>query len=536
LFGQEFANLAVPTTSLRWYNLTIQPQYSTTIDSLVSVTKLRFIFLLEICVVLLILSLAGTLSLLGNTEPLGPVDDSYNASSLASSGNVAGVPYVWQQTNGFCYWATLSMALQSIGINLDLAEVSAATGIGFSSSYLRYDDTLLLLSGSFYKQQSILDSLSELLGFEVEFYMDSDCTEFAHLFSLTLESFNVNWTEIDGWDGAIQVLKNSIDSGFPVAIYANLQNLPAEDYDIFRTLGVTDPTPTHSILVTGYNETAGTAQIMDPAIGLFDDPATYADDGSWLYEINFTSLNQSWLASYATTIIKPGQGVPEDFERSLATYIVDRLRGDRNSYSPEAEEVFFWNFGSDAFRALASDLTETGLSSFMDEFDEYDLQTRTAIIENLGLAIETHLTHQHQTYRMALHALPRVLPELDLEDFVSAGEPAIEHLEVFSDNSTVNTPFYQSGIKLMTKTFFDISSQYGNDGDLSSALAMYEENLAVIRTHLNAIADAWDAAADALERELAGSAFPWIPSISGVGAIFVLTVAIVSRRRRESGN
>ncbi|MHA1862735.1 MAG: C39 family peptidase [Candidatus Thorarchaeota archaeon] len=516
--------------------MTIQSQHSTKINSLVSVTKLRFIFLLEICVVLLILSLAGTLSILGNTEPLGPVDDSYTSSSLASSGNIAGVPYVWQQTNGFCYWATLSMALQSIGINHDLAEVSAATGIGFSSSYLRYDDTLLLLSGSSYKQQSILDSLSELLGFDVEFYMDSDTTDWAHLFSLTLESFNVNWTEIDGWDGAFQVLKNSIDSGFPVAIYANLQNLPAEDYDLFRTLGVTDPTPTHSILVTGYNETAGTAQIMDPAIGLFDDPATYPDDGSWLYEIDFTSLNQSWLASYATTIIKPGQGVSEDFELSLATYIVDRLRGDRNSYSPDAEEVFFWNFGSDAFRAMASDLTETGLSSFMDEFDDYDLQTRSIILQGLAIELETRLTQQHQSYRVALNALPRVLPSLDLEDFVSAGEPAIEHLEVFSDNSTVNTPFYPSGIKLVTKTFFDIASEYENDGDLSSAIAMYEENLAEIRTHLNAIANAWDAAADALERELTGPDYLLSSSLSGLGVISLLAIAIHSKRRRESGN
>jgi peptidase C39-like protein len=515
--------------------LTLQPQYSTKIDSLVSVTKLRFIFLLEICVVLLVLSLVGSPNILGNTHSLESVDDSYDQYYPASSGYVTDIPFVWQQTNGFCYWATLSMALTNIGFDLDLAEICAATGIGFSASYIRYEDTLTFISGSSYKQQSTLETVAEILGFEVEFYMDSDTTDWAHLFSLTLESYNVNWTEIDGWDGAFQVLKNSIDSGFPVEIYANLQNLPADDYNLFRDLGITDPTPTHSILITGYNETAGTVQITDPAIGVLDDPATFPDDGSWLYDISFTSLNQSWLASYATTVIKPGNGEPEDFEKSLANYIVDRLRGDRNSYSPDAEEVFFWNFGSDAFRALASDFTETGLSSFMDEFDEYDIQTRSIVLQSLAIQIETFLTQQHQSYRVALNALPRVLPSLDLEDFVSAGEPAIEHLEVFSDNSTVNTPFYPSGIKLVTKTFFDIASEYENDGDLSSAIAMYEEDLAGIRTHLNAIANAWDEAAAALELELNGSGIPWLPSISGVGAIFVLTVAIVTRRRRESG-
>ncbi|MHA1137881.1 MAG: hypothetical protein ACTSSE_15485 [Candidatus Thorarchaeota archaeon] len=59
--------------------------------------------------------------------------------------------------------------------------------------------------------------------------------------------------------------------------------------------------------------------------------------------------------------------------------------------------------------------------------------------------------------------------------------------------------------------------------------------LADIRTHLNAIANAWDTAANALERELIGPGIPWIPSMTGIGAIFVLTVAIVTRRRRESG-
>jgi hypothetical protein len=515
--------------------LTVQPQYSTKIDSLVSVTKLRFIFLLEICVILLVLSLVSSSNILGTTSLPGNVDDSYNQHFPAESGYVTDVPFVWQQTNGFCYWATLSMALSNIGIDLDLAEVCAASGIGFSASYLRYEDTLALLSGTSYKQQSILETFADILGFEVEFYLDSDISDWANLLSLGLEAVNVNWTEIDGWDGAFQVLKNSIDSGYPIEIYANIQNLPAEDYDLFRSLGITDPTPTHSILVTGYNESAGTAQIMDPAIGLFDDPATYPDDGSWLYDISFTSLNQSWLASYATTVIKPGNGEPENLEQNLANYIIDRLRGDRTSYSPDSEEVFFWNFGADAFRALASDLTETGLTSFMDEYDEYDLHTRSIIFQDLALRLESSLTRQHQSYRAALAALPRVLSDLELEDFVSAGEPAIDHFQVFSDNSTVNTPFYPSGVKLVTKTFFDIASEYESDGDLSSAIALYKEDLAEIRTHLTAIADAWDAAAAALELAISGPGIPWIPSMTGIGAIFVLTVAIVTRRRRESG-
>ena len=70
--------------------------------------------------------------------------------------------------------------------------------------------------------------------------------------------------------------------------------------------------------------------------------------------------------------------------------------------------------------------------------------------------------------------------------------------------------------------------------DLSSAISMYEEDLSAICTHLTAIADSWDASADALDRELSGPGLPFISSVSGVGAIIVLTAAVVSRRRHES--
>jgi hypothetical protein len=452
----------------------------------------------------------------------------------AEAGEVIGVPYVWQELNGFCHWATLSMQLQSIGIQLDLAEVFAASGAGFTAGYVRFEDLWVFVSGPGYRQQSDLATFADLLGFEIEFYLDTDSTDYGPLVTLTMQSHNVNWTEIDGWDEAIQILKSGIDRGFPVEIYVNIQNLPASDYDLFRDLGVTETDPTHSILVTGYNETSDTATIMDPAIGLFDDPASFPDDGSWFYEINFTSLNQAWLGAYGTIIVKPGSGTTDDFTHTLANFIVNRLRGDRNSYAPPgSEDAFFWNYGSNAFRAMATDLTDAGLSSFMDEFDEYNLHTRSIILLDLGMGLENRLTQHYASYRAALDALPSVLSDLDLQEFVSEGELALEHFEVFSDNSTVNTPFYTGGVKLVTKTFEKIAYQYEYefDGDLSSAASVYEEDLAEIRTHLIAIADAWDSAADALERALHGEGtFPMILLSTSIVGILVLVIVIVRRR------
>jgi hypothetical protein len=369
----------------------------------------------------------------------------------------------------------------------------------------------------------------------VEFYMDSDSTDFGSVFSLIMEFQNVSWTEIDGWDDAFLILKDSIDNGYPVELYVNIQNLPASDYDFYRDLGITDTNPTHSVLCIGYNETSCTVQIMDPAIGLFDNPASFPDDGSWFYEINFTLLNQAWLGLYGITMIKPGSGTTEDYTHKLANYILDRLRGDRSSYAPDSEEVFFWNFGSNSFRAMAADLTDTGLSSFIDEFDEYNLQTKSVILQSLGIEMETSLTLQYEAFRAAIDALPSVLPDLDLESFISEGTQALEHFEPFADNSTVNTPFYPAGVKMMTDTFENIAYQYEHvfDGDMSSAVTVYEEDLAEIRMHLTAIADAWDAAADALERALQGPGTPPIILLStSIAGIVVLVIVFIRRRSR----
>lgn len=517
--------------------MTIRPPHSTKIDSLVSATKLRSFFFLKMCVVLLLLSFVSVPNTLYyRHDSFVTLDDSYTSLSLDGVGNVTGIPYVSQQVNGLCHWATQSMALHSAGVSLDLAGVCAVTGIGFSAGYVRYENIWIFVPGPIYRQQVTLANIAELYGLDVEFYLDTDCSDFAALFELTLHTYNVSWTEIDGWTDAFQILKTSIDAGYPVEVYVDLYHLPHPDYDFIRDLGLSDSDPSHSILITGYNETAGVAYVMDPAIGVLENSVAVPDDDSWFYEINFTSLNQAWRKSYTSVVIKPSSGISNDFTSILGNYILDRLRGDRTSYAPASEEVFFWNFGSNAFRAIASELTEVGLASYLNEFDEYDLQTKASILRNLGIEFEAYLTLQYESYRMAVSALPDVLLELNLDEFVSDGEIAFEHFDSFTANTSINNLFYTGGATIASETFNNIADQYEHvyDGDLSSAVSEFEEDLAEIQHHLTAIADAWDAAADALEKELLGPGLPLVPSVTGIGAIIVLAIAVVSKRRRDS--
>ncbi len=85
----------------------------------------------------------------------------------------------------------------------------------------------------------------------------------------------------------------------------------------------------------------------------------------------------------------------------------------------------------------------------------------------------------------------------------------------------------------MTKTFDKIAYKYEYvlDGDLSSAVSVYEEDLAEIQTHLTAIANAWDAAADALERALqSDGTFPIVLLTTSIAGFLVLVIVLVRRR------
>ena len=86
---------------------------------------------------------------------------------------------------------------------------------------------------------------------------------------------------------------------------------------------------------------------------------------------------------------------------------------------------------------------------------------------------------------------------------------------------------------MVTKTFENIAYQYEHvlDGDLSSAVSVYEEDLVEIQTHLTAIANAWDAAADALERALKGDGtFPIVLLSTSIAGIVVVVVLFIRRK------
>jgi hypothetical protein len=487
-------------------------------------------------VIILVLILStGTMDISSSRVAKNAPETSFAYVSVA--GNIESVPYVWQEINGFCHWAAYSMILQFAGAPLDLYSLFAATGIGFSATYLRYDTNMLFFPGPFYRQMVSTLVIEEMYGLNITMCLDRTSSDIGELLAEQLGVWDVAFTEITGWDAAFEVLKDTIDSGYPIEVWTDPYYLPVWDYDIVRELNIhaEDTSSGHAVVIVGYNETAGIVHILDPGVGAFGEVG-YPEDGRYYYDMNLTQLNDAWRPLfYGCFIAKPGEGPPEDFTSKLGNHVLDRMRGDRASYIPDMESAFFWILGSDAFRGLAYDLTSAGLSSYINEFGDLSPMVMAQVLKALGMTIEGFLSIQYLSFRAALESLPDMLPDLELDEFLTEGHMALEHFDDLSNNSTMVNLSYDGGATITTETFNSIAYDcaYTQDGNIDAAVAENQQDLDAIRNHLFAIADAWDAAAAVLDRVLNDNTTAIvIVSILSIFALVAVVSIFVRRRLR----
>lgn len=450
-------------------------------------------------------------------------------------GHISEISYQWQEINGFCHWAASTMALRSAGVSIDLHELFVASGIGLSAAYIRYEESMILLAGMAYRQMVPMVFVSELYGLEYSVFIDPSL-EIGSVYSQAMGIWGLNHTELHGRTDAFDLMRTSINEGYPLLIWADPYYLPAADYDIVRALGLhTALTGSgHSILIVGYNDTSETAWIADPGVGAFGDDFGYPDDGRWYYNISYNDIDSAWKAlSYGACQVKSG-GVPsEDFQTTLVDLICDRLQGERSSYAPGQEDLFFVTFGADAFRALGLDMTPEGLSVFLENYETHE--ERILALANFALVTENMITLQYLSYRKALEELPNLLPSLNLQEALTLGAEALPHFELMSDNTTL-VSFDLSGHEdtLLWDTFVGLVMDYDSTQDFAEVVIPYAENISAIASHLTAIADSWDALAQALRNALSertsDTLIPFAIATTMVTAVIV--AAVILRRRK----
>ncbi len=461
-------------------------------------------------------------------------------NNFSVSEEISGVPYVWQEVNGFCLPSALSMVLQSMGMDLSLYDILAASGSGFSMVSISVNEAMSFFPGVMVRQIPWLEFLTDLYGLELQFYLDSS-TPYGWNALQILRGWGSNSTDYS--DSAsytpFSVMKESIDAGYPLAITADTYYLPPSDYDIIRDyVGPMQPGGIgHAIVIVGYNDTSGTVRIHDPGVGLTEPHAGYPDDGRWNYTMSYSTLNSTWQScGYATFRLSNGTGPITDFEDRLAPYITQRLIGNRSAYFADKENYFYLGTGADAFRGMGLDMTLEPIRDYCQYYMEVD---KPNAIRALGHNLEVMMTMQYMAYRSSLNLLPDMLPSFDLTEFIDEASEALPHMDALSDNASIT-----SGISIIPhdtilyNTFFGMASSFESSHDLDGAINEFSEELDEIAEHFFAIADSWKAAGEALSNELAESQS--IPNdnlvivLGGGVSILIIGVVLVVWRKKPT--
>jgi hypothetical protein len=471
---------------------------------------------------------------IGDSHQMLSIDNTYSPSS---DGIVPGVKYVWQEINGFCAWAATAMAMQAAGVDVNLYDVFAASTIGFSFAYFSMNDTRLLFPGALYTQVEPAQFLADLYGLNYTLYLGSTVPTLEQVVQV-YQSEGVNVGVIDGQTEAFNLMRNTIDSGYPLLISVDPTWLPSDDYDIFREQGLTGGG--HAVLIVGYDDATSTALIMDPGVGSFGDNFGYPEDGRGNYtEIHYTQLNNAWSNRYyISNLFKPGSYQVPSYDDALGRMIRDKLLGIGTIYSPSSVNAYIGKFGYSAFRAMSQDFTAEGIAEYLSIFDGMadERNFKASLILFLGLGLEAQVTLQYLSYRTALEALPSLLPDVNLTDFLAAADDALVHFDALDDNSTLTNPGnLTAATGFVSSTYRTIADLYNSTGDLAGALSAFSTSLSQISSHLEGIGDSWKAAGDVLKELWPYQGIgPYLPVIAfaggGVAVLLVLTVFWTKKR------
>ena len=464
---------------------------------------------------------------------------SYPGFTLSDSGEVSDVPYVWQEVNGFCLPSALSMVLQGAGVDLSLYDIIASSGSGFSMVSISTERTMTFYPGVMTRQIPSLEIFTDLYGLNFQFYLDSN-TDYGLNAKNMMES--QGWEVIDFAESVLttprDIMRESIDAGYPLAINADTYYLPPVDWDIIRNyFGPLEPGGAgHAITIVSYNDTTQTVRVHDPGVGLMEPYVGYPDDGRWNYTMSYATLDDTWRsAGYVTFRVSNGTGKVADFEERLASNIAQKLIGNRTSYFQDFENYFFLGTGADAFRGMGLDMTLKAIRDYCTYFLEVD---KPNAIRSLGHNLEVMMTMQTAAYRGSLNSLPDLLPSMDLQEFLDEASEALPHMDALSHNASIT-----SGISVIPRdtilynTFFEMASSFESSHDLDGAISEFSEELDEIAEHLFAIADAWRAAGQILESmtespELLPDGNLIVVIGGGAGVLIIGVICVMLKRKK----
>jgi hypothetical protein len=479
-------------------------------------------------------SLLLLLSVQIETNLVAPNSGADLKTSFDISSEVQNVPYVWQEMNGFCNWAATSIAMQTAGAPLQLHELFAVSGIGFSFSYYNFNDTRLTINGAVYNQLSPTFFASDLYGLNTSIYFAEYMPSAAALQQVLLQQgYPVGL--LQDQEDAFSLMRRTLDTGYPLVISVDPIHLPAEDYDVLRDASAVGGA--HGVVIIEYDDLDSRVKVLDPGVGSFGENFGYPDDGRYMYNMTYTNLIQAWSPRfYMSQVIGANTDPAADLSDRLGSYLRDMFLGVGTTYDPFSPNAYVLDYGEQAFRQLASDLSIDALSNWLSLFNgaENENQVKAGNMFIFGLVIEADLSLQYLSYRSALEELPMFMNDVDLDSFLSEASGALAPFATLADNASLTELSLEGRDSLIFNTFSGVADLLNTTGDIESSLSAFSTELLSIQSDVLEIADAWYAAGMELAAIWpAPSLDSMLPIIAiagvGVGAAVILIVLWIRR-------
>lgn len=393
-----------------------------------------------------------------------PEKVSFDLHSVDSSQYmVSNVPYIWQEVNGLCAWAALTMVFQHFGVDATLAQILDVSGVGFAFYYVRADPTLLFYPGPLGSQIPDSEFLADTFGMDVTWYFGEDTPGIGQLKSV-LEQQGMSVTVFASFMAGFEQLKQDLANNTPLVISVNpLRFSTIRDY---QALGLPPGTlAAHGVVAVGYNDTH--VFIHDPGVGSFGTEYGYpTDQRGTTVPIPLEDFQRAWedraLTAYKFLPTQEPQLSVEALRSLTIERIIAKLEGDYHAYA--YAPVPMW-LGADAFVQMGEDLQPTEFEAMLTSWDTY-FGNRTQLVSTLTdikSAYLGSLTLTHEAMKRAATDLFEVLHNLNsystalnfltntLDLFEALVDPAVLHYPADESKRTTTTLFDEA-FNLMVQT------------------------------------------------------------------------------------
>ena len=361
--------------------------------------------------------------------------------SLEESYVINDFPYIGQETNFYCAYASYAMVFNYLADqNITLDEMLFLSGVGYSSFYSNESLTRTPMIGTILCQSP--DYISKFFGYSDCMWYPKEINDISQL-----------------WDRYWNYVKENITRNNPVITTINpfrissFRNLV--DFHIPDWLISIGPKSGHAIVIVGFNESNQSVCFNDPAMGYFGRP----DLGKYAW-MNLTLFEQSLIDVMAMPMANPFFIISfEDNEskclskeeRFLKAFNlnIEKLKGNSSTFDPELFE-FVENYLGYSNYGIGINATKSYLQNLGNGLNNQFITMQ--IYKKIGkFGIK---------YKLINRLVPRLLEKLDLPSS-SGGKFTSNNFDIISIEKNYTANFLkENGLNKQANLFYDESENW----------------------------------------------------------------------------